>query len=1377
VGLRKILYIMIVAFLLLAFTPVVFADYNEGWLHPVRSYVTGSVPAGIAIGDINNDGRKDVVVLNESNLIHPHENDFKLIVFIQNTSGELMDPVKYDTNIVTTTKIHQSIGIADIDSDGLNDVIIRAEGGIGVYFQNTSKTLDAMVLIPLTHGTPTTIRVGDVNNDSLPDVVADTFGAGSSHLELLMQDGGGNLTLSSVIDTDAIANDIEIGDVNNDHINDIVTMRQADADEVAVYLQSGATPGTFAGAAYYDMGPASLALSPGEVVLGDVNNDGRSDVVVSNHNDGRYSFVGIYLQNNAGTLNAMVTYKSLAYPEALLIGDANRDGFKDILVAHSGLGTIGLFTQSDLTHGMNVEQYYGSWPTTGGFALGDVNFDGKDDVVVAMSNLSMIGVHWGWDGTYTISVTAPTKAEVLTVGQEYIVRWTVIGFTTHVNIDYSIDGGNNWIRIVSFRQNGDERDLYRWIVPFTPSTNCKLVVHDADGFPVGEPSRVFTIADDGVPRITVLAPNGAEEWSATHDYNIRWSTTGTVGNVKIEYTVDAGANWTEIIGSTPNDGTYTWNVPDSLSTQCKVRVSEAADSDPIDSSDANFSIVSATTPTINLTAPNGGESLTGGAVYPITWNYTGAIFNVKLEYSTNNGASWNIISSAAPNTGTYSWSVPNTPASQCLVRVSDASDSVPTDTSNAVFSISSGGSGGDAITVTMPNGGEAFFAGLQQNILWTSSGAIGNVKIEYSTNNSTSWTTIVSSTANNGFYSWAVPNTPSTQCKVRVSRVAGTPLSDTSDAVFSILVPQPSVVLLSPMGGERWQTGSVHNIIWQSYLTVGALKLEYSTNNKSSWTTIIASTPNDGSYSWTVPNVVSNNCYIRISEAGDGIPTYTNYQSFAIVSDNPNPTISLSRKELFFATVKSSSAQTPTQKVIVNNSGNDILKWTATVSADWFRINAFSGTQSGILEVTVHTVGLAVGTYTGTVTVASTNAVNSPQTVAVTLRVYPANSDAEPIGSMDTPEDGATVMSSIPVTGWAVDDIGIEKVSLWRDAVANEGSGMVFIGDGVMVDGARPDLEAAFPGYPMNYQAGWGYMLLTNMLPDGGNGTFTLHAYAQDYFGHKVYLGKKTIYCDNKNAVKPFGAIDTPVQGGTASGRNYRNQGWVLTPWPNKIPIDGSTLDVYIDGVSIGKPKYNIFRGDIASLFPNFANSLGSLAYFDFDTTVYANGVHTIQWLAIDNAGNMDGVGSRYFTCMNSGYARGQSQVTSATGGVFLKEIVSTDTSGPIKVRTGYDVRQEAMIPTVDKEGIVRITIREMERLVLELGGQVGYGCTGYLQVGTELRQLPVGSTLDAKNGIYYWQPGVGFIGDYRLVFVGRENNGKTAKQTVLVTIKSKFAK
>ena len=61
--------------------------------------------------------------------------------------------------------------------------------------------------------------------------------------------------------------------------------------------------------------------------------------------------------------------------------------------------------------------------------------------------------------------------------------------------------------------------------------------------------------------------------------------------------------------------------------------------------------------------------------------------------------------------------------------------------------------------------------------------------------------------------------------------------------------------------------------------------------------------------------------------------------------------------------------------------------------------------------------------------------------------------------------------------------------------------------------GKRPDVEHAYPTLPRNSRAGWGYLLLTSMLPNQGNGNFRIHAIADDAEGHSIELGARTIVC------------------------------------------------------------------------------------------------------------------------------------------------------------------------------------------------------------------------------------------------------------------------
>ncbi|HNX98408.1 MAG TPA: hypothetical protein PKK12_12075, partial [Candidatus Aminicenantes bacterium] len=60
-------------------------------------------------------------------------------------------------------------------------------------------------------------------------------------------------------------------------------------------------------------------------------------------------------------------------------------------------------------------------------------------------------------------------------------------------------------------------------------------------------------------------------------------------------------------------------------------------------------------------------------------------------------------------------------------------------------------------------------------------------------------------------------------------------------------------------------------------------------------------------------------------------------------------------------------------------------------------------------------------------------------------------------------------------------------------------------------------------------------------------------------------------------------------------GSTYTNFGWTLTPQPASISTDGSTIWVWVDGSPLGHPVYNLYRSDIATLFPGYANSDGAV--------------------------------------------------------------------------------------------------------------------------------------------------------------------------------------
>lgn len=492
--------------------------------------------------------------------------------------------------------------------------------------------------------------------------------------------------------------------------------------------------------------------------------------------------------------------------------------------------------------------------------------------------------------------------------------------------------------------------------------------------------------------------------------------------------------------------------------------------------------------------------------------------------------------------------------------------------------------------------------------------------------------------------------------------------------------------------------------------------------------------------------------YYKIAAVNNkGVIGPTKTVSVQVPGGTFNPILGVDKSQLHFGYLKQTE-NPPVQNFRVLNKGTGILDWTLSDDASWLVCSPTGGLLGAQVEVYANVDELSPGSYSAAITISSSTAADSPQTVSVSLIVKRIYDDKSPFGEFATPADGSLVSSSIPVTGWALDDIYVDSVKIYRDPLESEGLQMVYIGDALFVEGARPDIETAYNDYPLNYKAGWGYMLLSNFLPNGGNGTFKLYAIAKDSEGTQVTLGSSTITCDNANAVKPFGAIDNPGPGGSASGTGFRNQGWALTPMPNSIANDGSTVNVYIDGVAKGHVVYNVARPDIAALFTGYANSSGAGGYFDFDTTRYADGLHTIAWVATDSAGNSDGIGSRYFTVQNA-------------GGTSDLRLLSPDNAA-------VNIPLDKFAAGIFEADPMFLQTRELEQVEINLG----FRCRGYLAMDDQIKSLPVGSTLDNEKGIFYWQPGPGFVGDYRLEFVGFDSvAGEMIRKTVYIRILPKF--
>lgn len=493
-----------------------------------------------------------------------------------------------------------------------------------------------------------------------------------------------------------------------------------------------------------------------------------------------------------------------------------------------------------------------------------------------------------------LTIVSPNGGESWPIGQTKSVTWTsraIDEAASKVKIEYSTNSGNTWNLIVDNQTN---TGAYDWQVPNNSSPSALIKITSKDFPSVSDTSdAVF-----GIMGLVVSSPNGGENWEIGSSHNITWSSFGTISNnLKIEYSRNGGGIWSLIADQQLNDGLYVWNIPSNESlaaANCFVRMSDSNNPNVIDQSDAVFAIMPI--PAITLTSPNGAEAWKAGSTKPITWTNKGFVNPaVDVFYSTNSGAGWISLAPGVANTGTYECIVPDVITDTARIRVIESQ--IPArdtqvkleDSSDADFSISL-----PSITITSPNSGEKWVRGDTHVITWTSEGQIGenSLLIEYSIDEGETWVLISQNEADDGSYSWVLPQEAvASRVKVRMTDVTRPQITDASDDYFEIL-DLPIVVLIQPNGGEKTTIGAAYEIRW---FTIGqALEnklfdIYFSHNSGQTWSLVSDQQINDGAYTWLPPEFEIATARIKIA---------CNDQNFPWVSDISDADFEIQRPQL-----------------------------------------------------------------------------------------------------------------------------------------------------------------------------------------------------------------------------------------------------------------------------------------------------------------------------------------------------------------------------------------------------------------------------------------------------------------------------------------------